>query len=77
VIYLFQLIVITISLISERYVTRLARDKIKKSEPYALGMFIVRPLTGEKARSMFKVNVIVIRVTVVLLIASIYIIDFT
>lgn len=75
--YALQVAVVILTIAAERYVTKSAKQKIADGVPYTSGVFVVRPLTGEKAIFMYKSSVILIRVLLVLLVVSIIIINTT
>ena len=64
-----------LTLVAERYVTKSAKLKIQRKEPYRSGAFAIHEVTGNKAIFMYKASIVVIRVTLVALIISIIIID--
>jgi hypothetical protein len=74
--YLFQILILVIFVIVERRYSKWAKTKILNNEPYASGYFAMHPMTGEKAETMYKINVIVLRVVIVLTGISMAIIDF-
>lgn len=73
--YVMQLAVVIFVIVAERYVTKWAKHKIADEAPYTSGVFVIHPLTGEKAIFMYKANIIVTRVVLILLIISIIIIN--
>ena len=76
-IYVFQAAFVVILVIAERYNSRWSKNKIENGLPYTSGLFFsARPLTGNKAIFMYRLNIIALRTTVVLLVISILIIDF-
>lgn len=73
--YVLQLAVLIFGIASERYVTKWANQKIADKAPYTSGVFVAHPLTGEKAIFMYKTNITVTRVVLILLVISIITID--
>lgn len=73
--YVLQVVVLIFVIAGERYVTKWATQKIADEAPYTSGVFVMHPLTGEKAIFMYKTNIIVTRVVLVLLVISIIIIN--
>ena len=75
-IYLFQILILAVFIAIERRFSKWAKIKISNNEPYASGYFVMHPLVGKKAETMYKTNVIVLRVVIVLTGISMAIIDF-
>ncbi len=75
-IYCLQIILISIFIVVERYYTKWARNKLANNEPYRSGYFMLHELTGSKAAFMYKTNIIILRIVILLTVISILIIDF-
>lgn len=75
-IYLLQIILILAFIVVERKYTKWASNKIAKEEPYKSGYFMLHELKGSKAVFMYKFNMILLRIVILLTVISILIIDF-
>lgn len=75
-IYLFQILILGVFVVIERQYSKWAKNKLSNKESYASGYFALHPLTGRKAETIYKVNIVVLRIVIVLTGISMLIIDF-